>query len=297
MFEVRFHGRGGQGAVMAAQALASAAFREDKYAVAFPFFGAERRGAPVLAFARVHDTKIYEKTQVYTPDYVVVLDDKLPQLVDVTAGLKEGGMVILNTREQPDEVELPTAVRCGAVDATGVALEVFGQPITNSAILGAFAKATGELSIEAVEQGIRDIFGPRIGEKKAEKNAEAARVAYERTEAGTCKAGKALDASKKWLPDVHDQPMGLATRKTETEAGLVGIGSFCENKTGSWRTFKPEYDADKCIMCQQCWFYCPDAAIKRNDERSLVSWDFDYCKGCGICASVCPVDAIKMERE
>jgi len=106
MFELRFHGRGGQGAVMAAQALAEAAVIEGNYAVAFPFFGAERRGAPVLAFTRIDKKKIYSKTQVYAPDCVVILDDSLLDTIDVVAGLKPEGSVVINSRDKPEDIDL-----------------------------------------------------------------------------------------------------------------------------------------------------------------------------------------------
>src|SRR5664280_145387 len=96
MIEVRFHGRGGQGAVTAAEILAKAAFEDGKYCQAFPFFGVERRGAPVMAFTRIDDQPIRRRYQVYKPDYVVVLDDGLLEVVDVFSGLKEGGKVIIN---------------------------------------------------------------------------------------------------------------------------------------------------------------------------------------------------------
>ena len=106
MYEVRFHGRGGQGARMAAEALADAAFLEGNYAVAFPFFGAERRGAPVVAFTRVDQKKIRIRTQIYEPDYVVVLDDKLVDLINITEGLKKGGMAIINSAKKPEDIDL-----------------------------------------------------------------------------------------------------------------------------------------------------------------------------------------------
>lgn len=295
MYEVRFHGRGGQGAVMAAQALAAAAFAEGNYAVAFPFFGAERRGAPVAAFARVDKNKIRVKTQIYEPDYVVILDDSLIDQVNVTQGLKDGGMVIANTLKKPAEVDLPRSIKIATVDATTIALEVLGSPVTNSAILGAFAKATGLLKMESVEKGIHAIFAPRIGEKAAAKNAEAARKAYERTVVGTSKGTKKMEGRKQWLPAYNEMPLGLATKAMKTDAGLVGIGSFVENKTGSWRTFKPEKDEKKCIKCLYCWVYCPEGCISRL-EGDRVEINYDYCKGCGICANECPKEAIKMVR-
>jgi 2-oxoacid:acceptor oxidoreductase gamma subunit (pyruvate/2-ketoisovalerate family)/2-oxoacid:acceptor oxidoreductase delta subunit (pyruvate/2-ketoisovalerate family) len=294
MYEVRFHGRGGQGAVMAAQALASAAFQEGGYATAFPFFGAERRGAPVLAFTRIDNKRIYRKTQVYEPDFVVVLDEGLVDTVNVVEGLKKGGMVIVNTAKKPEDVDVGIDVKIATVDATSVALEVLKQPATNSAILGAIAKATGLVKIESVEKGIMQVFGDRLGAKVGELNGKAARVAYDRTIVGVTKGHRLLKTAKKWLPDVNELPLGGASIPMKTEAGLVGPGSFVESKTGSWRVFKPEYDNEKCIMCNFCWFYCPEGCIDRNGDR--MEFDLDYCKGCGICSNECPVEAIKMVR-
>ncbi len=294
MFEVRFHGRGGQGAVMAAQALASAAVIEGQYAVAFPFFGAERRGAPVLAFARVDKNHIYGKTQVYEPDYIVVLDDRLIELVNVLQGLKPNAVAIVNSTNKPEEIDLGREMKAGTVDATTIALEILGAPITNSAILGAFAKTTEEIKIESIEEGIKDIFGRRIGEELGVKNAKAARKAYDQTVVGTCKGEKQYEEVKKWLPTYKELPLGAATPPMDTYAGKVGPGSFIENKTGSWRTFRPEYDQDKCNMCLFCWFYCPDGCITREEDKIII--DYDYCKGCGICANECPKDAIEMVR-
>jgi len=170
--EIRFHGRGGQGAVTAAQLLAKAAFLENKYCQAFPFFGAERRGAPVMAFARIDDKPIRIRTQVYKPDYVVVLDPTLLGVVDVGSGLKEGGTIVVNATEVP--VGLPGEIV--NVDATSIATETLGRPITNTAMLGAFAGATELVSLNSITKVIKEKFGGKIGEK----NAAAAQAAYER---------------------------------------------------------------------------------------------------------------------
>lgn len=295
MYEVRFHGRGGQGAVMAAQALANAAFLEGNYAVSFPYFGAERRGAPVLAFARVDPKKIRVKTQVYQPDYIVVLDARLIETVNVVEGLKENGMAILNSPLKPEDIDLGMEVQTATVDATSIALDVLGSPITNSAILGAFAAATKLVSIESIEEGIKTVFGARIGASAAEKNARAARKAYENTVIGKSKAVRVPESKKKWLPGYEELPLGIATKPTKTDAGLVGPGSFVENKTGTWRTFMPELDEEKCNMCLLCWFYCPEGCIKRKGGKLEIV--YDYCKGCAVCEEVCPVDAIEMVRD
>lgn len=279
---------------MAAQALASAAFQEGGYATAFPFFGAERRGAPVLAFTRIDKKRIYRKTQVYEPDFVVILDEGLIESVNVVEGLKNDGMVIVNSAKKPEEIDVGMDVKLATVDATSVALEVLKQPATNSSILGAIAKATDLVTIESIENGIRQVFGDRLGPKIGELNAKAARTAYDRTVVGESHGHRQLTAAKKWLPDVKELPMGAASVPMKTEAGLVGPGSFVENKTGSWKVFHPEYDKEKCTMCNFCWFYCPEGCIYRREDR--MDFDMEYCKGCGICANECPTEAIKMVR-
>jgi len=177
--EIRIHGRGGQGGVTAAELLARAAFKEGKWVQAIPFFGAERRGAPVKAFARLSDEPILIRSQVYSPDYVVVLDASLLDLVDITEGLKKDGIIIINTRKKPEEIDIKQR-RLATVDATGIALElqliVAGLPVLNTTMLGAFAKATEEVKLESVLEVIREEWKGAAGEK----NAKGAALAYER---------------------------------------------------------------------------------------------------------------------
>jgi len=174
MIEVRFHGRGGQGAVTAARLLAEAAFNEGKYCQAFPSFGAERRGAPVLAFTRIDNKPIRIRTLVYEPNYVVVLDPTLLEVINVVAGLKKGGIIVVNAKEVPEELK---AVKVATVDATAIALEFLGVPITNTAMLGAFARATKLVSLNSVVKVIEGYFGGKL----AEKNVAAVKAAYEQT--------------------------------------------------------------------------------------------------------------------
>lgn len=179
MKEIRIHGRGGQGGVTAAELLARAAFKEGKWVQAIPFFGAERRGAPVKAFARIADQPILIRSQVYNPDYVMVLDSTLLDLVDVTEGLKKDGIVIINTTKKPDEIKIGQG-RLATVDATGIALGlqllVAGLPVLNTIMLGAFARATGEVQLESILEVIRQEWKGAVGEK----NAKGASLAFER---------------------------------------------------------------------------------------------------------------------
>ena len=176
MEEIRFHGRGGQGAVTAAELLAVAAAEDGKYSKSFPFFGVERRGAPVQAFCRVSDKPIRINQNVYEPDMVVVLDPSLIKVVDVCAGLKEGGIIVTNAK-QGECPNIEKAEEVYGVDATKIALEEIGKPIVNTAMLGAFAKVTGMVRMESLEKAIMNRFGGKL----AEKNIAAIKRCYEET--------------------------------------------------------------------------------------------------------------------
>ena len=159
MKEIRFHGRGGQGAVTAAEVLAAAALYEGKYGQSFPFFGPERRGAPVVSYLRVDDEPIRHRMGVYSPDAVVVLDPQLPNIINVMAGLKSGGVAVFNSRTFPPTFKLQgKAMKIASVDATGIALQIIGRPITNMVMLGAFSAATGWLTMDAISKAIQERF-------------------------------------------------------------------------------------------------------------------------------------------
>jgi len=175
MIEIRLHGRGGQGSVTAAELLAVAAFDDGREAQAFPAFGVERRGAPVTAFCRMSDKPIRVRTQIYAPDYVIVQDPTLMESVDVLAGIKDGGTVLINSERKPEELKLKTTARVVSVPATQIAIEELGRPIMNTVLLGAFAGVSGMISFEAIERSIRHRFRGELGEK----NIKAARRAYE----------------------------------------------------------------------------------------------------------------------
>ncbi|MEA2054464.1 MAG: 2-oxoacid:acceptor oxidoreductase family protein [Candidatus Thermoplasmatota archaeon] len=180
MYEVRFHGRGGQGAVTAANILSVAAFSEGKYIQAFPIFGVERRGAPVAAFLRMDDKPIDIKYQIYEPDAVIIQDTSLIELkeANVGGGLKAGGKVIINTKRKPSEFDIGDA-KIYTVDATEIALEhrlgTKTNPIVNTAILGAYARAIGNVSIDSVTKAVMD-----MSPAKKEENVLAAKSAYEK---------------------------------------------------------------------------------------------------------------------
>ena len=183
MLEIRFHGRGGQGAVIASKILACAFFAEGKYVQAFPQFGVERRGAPVQAFLRVDAGKIRIRNAVYTPDHLIVLDPNLIEQVDVTAGFKDGGWVLVNSAKTPASFAKLAGLNVATVDASRIAIDnrlgSASSPIVNTAILGAFARVTGLVGIDSIKAAI----GGEVP-IKPEANAEAAQQAYDRTVLG-----------------------------------------------------------------------------------------------------------------
>lgn len=179
MIEVRVHGRGGQGGVTSAEMLAIAAINEGKFAQAFPSFGPERRGAPVIAFARVSESKIRNRTKVYAPDVVLVLDPSVLSIVNVEEGLKPDGMLIINSAKSLAELRRAYGFKTSLarVDATRIAMEELGLPITNTTMLGAAVKANPLVPVEALVGPLENRFG-RI----AARNIKAMRRAYEETE-------------------------------------------------------------------------------------------------------------------
>jgi len=177
MKEVRFHGRGGQGVVTSANLLAIAAFKEGKYCQAFPFFGTERRGAPVVSFARIDDKFIRTREQIYNPDYVIVLDPTLLDDVDVTEGLKEDGMIIVNTNKK---VNLKTKARVKTVNATAIALETIGKPFVNTPMIGALVGATNIVKLDSLIEAVKERFSEEI----AMKNIDAVKKTYEKIKEG-----------------------------------------------------------------------------------------------------------------
>ncbi|HGJ66702.1 TPA: pyruvate ferredoxin oxidoreductase [bacterium] len=177
MKEIRFHGRGGQGAVSAANMLANSAFIEGKYVQSFLLIGAERRGAPIMAYTRIDSKPIRIRSQVYFPDYVIVLGSDLVDVVDVASGIKPSGLLLINSDKDSKEFKCRSDIRVVSIDVTSIALKhKLGNataPIVNTAILGAFARVSGEVGINSLLDTILE-YAPA----KPKENASAAEEAY-----------------------------------------------------------------------------------------------------------------------
>lgn len=178
MYQIRIHGRGGQGVVTAAELIAIAAFADGREAQAFPSFGVERTGAPIESFTRIDNKPIRIREHVYHPDVLIILDPSLLNTVDVTKGCKEDTLVIINTAKEKRELKLNLpAKNIYPVDATKIALEIIGKNIVNTIILGAFSKATNLISLNSLKKAIEQKFEDK-GKDIVNKNIKAVEKAY-----------------------------------------------------------------------------------------------------------------------
>jgi pyruvate ferredoxin oxidoreductase gamma subunit len=181
MFQIRIHGRGGQGVVSAAEMLSIAAFDEGRYAQAFPSFGSERMGAPVTAFCRIDDREIRLREPISKPDALIIQDPTLLHQLDLFSGLAENGYILINSTRSLEELGMDEFTgrfprhHCCTVPASELALKHVGRPLPNAALLGAFAAVSGQFRLDSVLKAIRDKFAGRVGEA----NAAAAQAAYD----------------------------------------------------------------------------------------------------------------------
>ncbi len=281
MMEIRFWGRGGQGAVLAAELLAQAAFLDGKVPQSFPFFGVERRGAPVTAYARVSDRPIEVRTSIATPDVVVVLEHGLLATMPTTDGLREGGTVLVNARADDPGLVAPPSARLATVDADRIALELglgtAATPIVNTAVLGALVRVTGVVSPIALDRAIERVVPARPSENLAACHAGYAGVLVRTTE----------------VPVPTPRPSPRAPPLPEGPLATIPSDVL---RTASWRTRRPEIRLERCTRCNFCWKFCPDTAIAL-DALGFPQLIAEHCKGCGICAAVCPPKTIAMVAE
>jgi len=252
MKEVVFYARGGQGAVTAAAVLVGALSQEGKYAQAFPFFGGERRGAPVKAFLRIDDKPITTRSQIYKPDCIVVLDSKLPGSMNVYDGLKQGGIAVFNSSRSPSEIKTKVPLsKIGTVDANQIADDIFGSmaiPFTNFAMLGAFAATTGWVGLDSIVEASYSKFTGNT----AKNNEKSTRAAF--------KAAQVMNFDVKVLPDVVPAAQSVSRMlKMELLLGMA-VNKESTAKTGSWRTRKPI----ALDMLPPCTDNCP-AGIRIRD--------------------------------
>lgn len=304
MIEVLWHGRGGQGAFTAARLLGAAATLEgERYALAFPSFGPERRGAPMRAFTKISENPIGDRTAVAHADIVVYLDGTL-FAPGWEAEVKPGGVCLVNSAEPIDE---PGVI---AVDATALSTKYLGRPIPNTVFLGLIAGLGTCVSEDEVKEAIRQYMPEKLHEKNIQLVEYAAELissgrefefetAQQKAAAAAAQPQQAKRPADAVIPTLRDSVPGPEIYAQDT----CFEGGFLTQKNAGWRNIRPVVDAQKCTGCLQCYLYCPDGTIfKRADgapksEVPSIAFDLDFCKGCGVCASVCKFGAISMQNE
>jgi pyruvate ferredoxin oxidoreductase gamma subunit len=181
--EIRWHARAGQGAVTAAKLVAETALSQDRYMQAMPEYGPERMGAPIKAFTRISDDPIEIHNNIENPDVVIVLDETLLDVIDVTEGIADDGIIIVNTCSPAsalrDVLGVKDSVRVACVDASGIAMDTIKRDIPNTPMVGALAKTTGAVDVEAVKGLLAKTFGKKFGQDIIDANLTSVQRAYE----------------------------------------------------------------------------------------------------------------------
>ena len=323
MIEVLWHGRGGQGAFTAARLLgAASSFADGSYALAFPSFGPERRGAPMRAFTKMSREPIGDRSAVSRANYVIYLDDTLFGEGWEDELLPDGKVIVNSVRSFGDP-------RIVAIDANGISQEILGRAIPNTALLGALCSVCDYVSADDVKRAIEGYMPAKLHEK----NKRVVDAALE-TVGKTCAGEVAGNADKSTELQVSDSvsretaedaryevpaSRGEALIPTLQTAALDPAdfahttcygGGYLVAKNAGWRNMRPVLDAEKCTGCLQCYLYCPDGCIFRpvrqatdavdaagTADTAAVAIDYDFCKGCGLCVEVCRFGALAMVPE
>jgi len=293
MLRLRFHGRGGQGVKVASRVLGTAAFLEGYYAQDFPLYGAERRGAPIAAFTRISEEPIMERGVITGPDIVIVMDETLlhdPQAMPIS-GLKEGGIVLINTPHSPMEASAKYKITAQVItlDITKISLDMLGSTIL-STLAGAVASRIAGLREDSLRAAVEKELSEIITDRGLlEKNINAslycfnAIIPVEIKTAGVIQKGSSVIT------------MPFETAEISSPA-IIATGNTPLRLTGNWRVFRPVWNYDDCTKCMNCVARCPDGCILVNEDGFPYT-DYNNCKGCLICVEECPTKTLGMVRE
>jgi pyruvate ferredoxin oxidoreductase gamma subunit len=297
MIEVRFHGRGGQGAKLASRILGRSGFLCGLQVQDFALFGAERRGAPVVSFTRLSSEPIDQRGNIERPNLVVVMDDSLLKEApgQVFQGVDDKTPLFVNADPDRLEVkpqELPLA-KLLFVDLSAIARERIGSGFVSAGAAAVAAKCIPAIGRPALEDAIKiELAEFGLAPELIEKNLAAAVESYQRTPHVDLAAAAAAEEAS--APSCQAVPyLGTAHSAGPT---IRRRGSAALRATGNWRVERPEIDLAKCKRCFICYLYCPEAAMKL-DAENFPHVDYDHCKGCMICYEECPTDAIGRKLE
>jgi pyruvate ferredoxin oxidoreductase gamma subunit len=295
MIEVRFHGRGGQGAKIASRILGRSGFLSGLYAQDFAIFGAERRGAPVVSCTRLDKQPIDTRGYIEAPNLVLVMDHSLltEAREQVFHGVDAATPLFINgTAESVGEQE-PAPAKLIFIDLSGVCWRLIGHPFVSAAAAAVVAKSVASIPLEALIEAAQIEFADfGMARELIMKNEAAARESY------------ALAPTIDWHSRAAEPKPAAPT--PETIPYLNGAqfispairhrASAALRHTGSWRMERPEIELGKCKRCFLCYLYCPEAAMQLDSEN-YPHIDYDHCKGCLICFAECPTEAIARRVE
>lgn len=299
MFQIRFHGRGGQGIKTASRILGTAFFLEGYEVQDAPRYGAERRGAPIFAYVRASQKPINERGVIQRPDLVIVADDTLVPVpaAGVMDGIAENTVILINSHESVSTWadRLNTSAHIITLPVREKSADRAELPYVGARCAGAGACLTGVIPLRTLVKAIK-IELKDLGEEVTEKNIEHAREAYRsvRRYKGAVKEREDITATEysppRWVDIPHEDTNYSAP---VIHGGLTSV----EVRTGLWRTLRPEIDYERCNHCWWiCSTFCPDSAISVEDTNTPVV-DYDHCKGCMICVAICPSHAIQAVSE
>jgi pyruvate ferredoxin oxidoreductase gamma subunit len=290
MLRIRFHGRGGQGMKTASRIVGTAAFLQGYYAQDSPVYGAERRGAPMIAFTRFDSAPVHERGMVSIPDLVVIADASLldDPLVRPLQGLSSAGFAVINSTTPRPSIPHKTIVH----DFAQLALNHTGSASALGVALAAAAVKAAGLDRGFLEQAVvKELQDLRLDCSRVERNVELARVSFNETTElppGPIQVD-VIAPELRIVTPAYDGPwIGTASVSSLPNTPL--------RKTGDWRVTRPVIDFDRCTHCWICFVNCPDGAITLGTGDS-PQIDYGVCKGCLICAEECPIDGIESVRE
>lgn len=295
MIEIRIHGRGGQGARLASRIIGRAGFLAGLHAQDFPLFGAERRGAPIVACARLSRDPIETRGYVEEPDLVVVMDDTLLQEnhAQILGGLRAGAAVLIDDRSNQTLPATAPGVIFISINLSGIARRVIGRDTRSAVAAGAAAKFIPEITAAILREAIRaELAEVGVSTELVEGNIKAAMESYALMPAVFLPEQrpprhKTAAASQAFPSSFFD---------AYTASTIRSAGNAALRHTGNWRTERPEIELAKCKKCFLCFLFCPDSAI-HLDADLYPHIDYDHCKGCMICREECPTDAVAQRLE
>jgi pyruvate ferredoxin oxidoreductase gamma subunit len=297
MIQVRFHGRGGQGAKIASRILGRSGFLSGLQVQDFALFGAERRGAPVVSFTRLSQEPIDQRGHIDRPNLVVVMDDSLLKESpgQVFLGVHERTPLFVNAdldHSQLNQNELPEA-NYVFVDFTGIARKLIGSAFVSAAAAAVAAKSVPAITLTALVEAVKaEISELALPPEVIAKNIAVACEAYERAPVVNLSVPTAAERTTETSLET---PPYLASSRFAGPT-IRHPGSAALRQTGNWRTERPVIELAKCKRCFLCYLYCPEAAMTL-DAENFPHVDYDHCKGCMICYEECPTDAISRRLE